>query len=293
VVPRFGQAEQLLDAAATGIGGSAGITAHGFARLGRPVSLVAAIGTDDFGESVATALAIAGVDLGELIRRDKEPTGFTVVLSTDSDRAILTLPGAIPTLSTDEVRGAVSRAAADGLRHVHVCAVFLQPALLVELAGLLAEIRSSGVTTSLDTNADPSGQWDGIEALLCHLDLLLPNRTEALALSDAITGGTATDLAEACRALAARGPLVVAKDGAEGALAVDAGGQATRMPGCPTEVVDTTGAGDTFNVAFIDAWLVDLPIDECLRRGVVAGAHSVAGLGGTATQPTLDLLQKS
>ena len=46
VVPRFGQVEQLLDSATLTIGGSAGITAHALARLGRPVSLVAAVGTD-------------------------------------------------------------------------------------------------------------------------------------------------------------------------------------------------------------------------------------------------------
>ena len=49
VVPRFGQAEQLLDDADLVLGGSAAITAHGLARLGRPVSLVAAIGADAFG----------------------------------------------------------------------------------------------------------------------------------------------------------------------------------------------------------------------------------------------------
>ena len=46
VVPRFGQAEQLLDDASLVIGGSAAITAHGLARLGRPVSLLAAVGDD-------------------------------------------------------------------------------------------------------------------------------------------------------------------------------------------------------------------------------------------------------
>ncbi len=51
VVPRFGQVEQLLDDASLVIGGSASITAHGLARLGRPVSLAAAVGDDHFGGS--------------------------------------------------------------------------------------------------------------------------------------------------------------------------------------------------------------------------------------------------
>ena len=92
VVPRFGQAEQLLDAAAMVIGGSAGITAHGFARLGRPVGVVAAIGADEFGSAVASALAGGRRRHGVCVTRADQPTGLTVVLSTGPDRAILRCP---------------------------------------------------------------------------------------------------------------------------------------------------------------------------------------------------------
>jgi ribokinase len=293
VVPRFEQAEQLLDTAATVIGGSAGITAHGIARLGRPVTLVAAIGCDVFGIKMTDELAVAGVDTSQLIRRTDVATGLTVVLSQGLDRAILTLPGAIPTLSVAEVRTAFADAAAAGLRHVHVCALFLQPRLIDGLAGLLSDIRASGISTSLDTNDDPSGAWTGIEPLLPHLDLLLPNRAEALAISHAVTGTPATTLIAAGRALARRGPLVIVKDGPAGASAVNTDAEIGHAPGLPADPVDATGAGDSFNAAFLDAWLSSLPIAECLRRGVTAGAHSVAGVGGTATQPTLDLLLQS
>jgi ribokinase len=289
VVPRFGQAEQLLDSADLVIGGSAGITAHGFARLGRRVAVVAAIGPDILGTTVTSALAAAGVDTSPLVIRAGEPTGLTVVLSAGADRAILTLPGAIPTLTADDVRAAVAQARPKGLRHVHVCSLFLQPALAKQLPDLLAEIRAEGLTTSLDTNDYPADAWTGVADVLPALDLLLPNRGEAFALSRAM-GSTAAGLTDACRDLAQHGPLVVAKDGPAGARAVDAGGEIAREPGQPTEAVDATGAGDSFNAAFLDSWLRSLPVAECLRRGVVAGARSVAGVGGTAAQPSLDLL---
>jgi len=120
VVPRFGQAEQLLDSADLVIGGSAGITAHAFARLDRPVSLLAAVGPDTFGRELAAKLADAGVDVSTLAHRADVPTGFTVVLSHGADRAILTLPGAIPTLTAAEVRGAVATTAEHVIGHVHV-----------------------------------------------------------------------------------------------------------------------------------------------------------------------------
>src|SRR4051812_6960303 len=107
VVPRFGQAEQLLAAAELVLGGSAAITAHGLARLGRPTTLLAALGSDAFGDRVVETLAAAGVDTGALLRRTDVGTGLSVVLSPEvGERAILTLPGAIPTLTAAEVEAA-------------------------------------------------------------------------------------------------------------------------------------------------------------------------------------------
>jgi sugar/nucleoside kinase (ribokinase family) len=289
VVPRFGQAEQLLDSVSVVIGGSAGITAHGLARLGRPVAVVAAVGADEFGTTVTAALAAAGVETGELVVHPDQPTGVTVVLSRGADRSILTMPGAIPLVSADDVRAAVARATPSGLRHVHVCSFFLAPKLAADLPDLLAEIREAGITTSLDTNDDPAGAWDGVAATLPQLDLLLPNRAEALALAGAVAGPTA-DLDQACRMLAERGPTVVVKDGADGARAVAPDGTAVIALGVPARTVDATGAGDSFNAAFLDAWLGDHATAECLRRGVIAGARSVEAVGGTAAQPTLEQL---
>lgn len=289
VVPRFGQVEQLLTAADVVVGGSAGITAHGLARLGRPVALAAAIGADAFGDTLSALLANAGVDTAGLIVRRDRPTGLTVVLTTGSDRAILTFPGAVPTLCVDEVRAAIRRAAPAGLRHLHICSLFLQPTLALGIAAVLAEAQAAGISTSLDTNDDPAAAWEGVTGLLPHLDVLLPNRREALALAR-VTGADVQDLAHAAHVLAAAGPLVVVKDGAAGAWAVDGHGEAVVEPGTAATLVDATGAGDSFNAAFLDGWLDALPVAECLRRGVRAGARSVGAVGGTAAQPTLDQL---
>jgi sugar/nucleoside kinase (ribokinase family) len=50
-------------------------------------------------------------------------------------------------------------------------------------------------------------------------------------------------------------------------------------------VVDATGAGDTFDAAFVAAWLDDADLETALRRAVTAGRYSVAHIGGTAGQP--------
>lgn len=285
VRPRFGQIEQLLDNATLTIGSSAGITAHAFARLGRPVSLVAAVGADLFGDRVRHELATAGVGVERLLRRDDRPTGLTVVLSGGDDRAILTFPGAIPTLRADEVLAAAASVSAR-LRHVHVSSLFLQPQLARELPAVLAELRARGTTTSLDTNDDPSGTWAGVDVLLPHLDVLLPNRAEVVAIAGV------TESRRAAAELAARGPLVVVKDGPLGAFAVTPSGELLECPGVSAAVVDTTGAGDTFDAAFLDSWLRGDALAESLHRAVRAGAFAVGALGGTGGQPTREDLDR-
>ena len=284
VVPRFGQAEQLLDQASLVVGGSASITAHGLARLGRPVSLVAAVGDDHFGTFLTERLGAAGVDVRHVAVRPDLPTGLTVALNRGDDRAMLTLTGALDSLTGPDLDGTLDALRAEGLRHVHVGSLFLLPSLAAVLPAFLARARERGLTTSLDTNDDPTGRWEGVDALLAHLDVLLPNRAEALAL------GRDADVRRAAAALAARGPLTVVKDGADGAFAVCREGVVSEVAGRVVRVVDTTGAGDTFDAAFLDAWLDGVPVPDALARAVAAGARSVGSVGGTAGQSTREQL---
>src|SRR3954470_5891134 len=78
VVPRFGQAEQDVDAAVA-LGGSGGIAASALARLGLQVALAAAIGDDDLGRLVTQRLQQRGVR-GEALQTSARATGLSVHL---------------------------------------------------------------------------------------------------------------------------------------------------------------------------------------------------------------------
>ncbi|MDQ0727000.1 carbohydrate kinase family protein [Microbacterium sp. W4I20] len=278
VVPRFGQAEQLLDGADLVLGSSAGICAAGLARLGVDTALVARVGADVFGDRTRELLADAGVDTAA-VRVVDEPTGISVILSAPHDRSILTLTGALSGVTAAEVL-----AAAEGRSHVHFASYFLVPALAAALPEVLTELRARGVTTSLDTNWDPAERWDGISECLPLLDLLLPNAAEAIALA-AAAGTRAEDAEDAARALAASGPIVVVKDGAAGGLAI-VGERALRAPGLVLDVIDTTGAGDSFDAGFLASWTEHGDVQAALRWAAVAGSLSTRGAGGTGGQAT-------
>jgi sugar/nucleoside kinase (ribokinase family) len=85
---------------------------------------------------------------------------------------------------------------------------------------------------------------------------------------------------------------VVVKLGAEGAVQVDPDGTVIRAPAPHTDVVDTTGAGDTLVAAYLDGRLRGLPGEHCLHRAVLAAALSTTAVGGTAGQPTADRLDE-
>jgi sugar/nucleoside kinase (ribokinase family) len=279
VVPRFGQAEQLLDSADLTLGSSAGIVAHGLARLGIPTGLAARVGDDEFGRLTLGWLAGAGVDTSTVAVDPHLPTGLSVILSAPADRSILTLLGSIPTLTGDDVL-----AASAGCSHVHFASYFLLAGLAAELPGVLAELRSRGIMTSLDTNWDPAERWAGLASVLPLVDVLLPNLEElrAIALSLGAAAGSDEQLA---RLLAALGPRVVVKAGRHGGWSVQHDGDVVRAAGLVLDAVDTTGAGDSFDAGYLAAVASGVS-DEAdrLRWATVAGSLSTRAAGGTTAQ---------
>ena len=142
-----------------------------------------------------------------------------------------------------------------------------------------ARARKAGATTSVDTNWDPARTWAGVDRLLEHADVLMPNATELRAL----TGRS--DLDEAARFVLSQGCRVALKDGAEGGVLWETPDVVRRVPAPATTPVDTTGAGDTFDAGFISALVDGLPGEECLARAVLCGSLSTRAIGGTAAEP--------
>lgn len=273
----FGQQEALVESAALTIGSSSAIFACGAARLGLKVAFIGVVGDDMFGRFMLDALRARGIDVSGVIVDSDEQTGLSVILSRGTDRAILTHSGAIGALRAEMVTDEMLQAA----NHIHVASFFLQTNLQTGLADLFKRARSLGLSTSLDANWDPSGEWSGLDEILPVTDIFFPNAVEAQSL----TGATTLEYALAM--LSQKVPFVAIKLGANGAIA-RRGNEIARAPALAVLVADTVGAGDSFDAGFVYSYLQDWPLERCLRLAVTCGSLSVRLAGGTDAQPNLE-----
>ncbi len=260
------------------MGSSTAICVAGLSRLGFSTSFVGSVGADAFGEKVLACLSDVGVDTAQVHVLPEVETGATICLATGSDRALVThLGGSISHLTAD----AVTDTLLSEVRHVHVGSFFLQHALRPGLADLFRRAHACGATTSLDAGWDDTETWDGgLTDILPHVDVFLPNESEATA----ITG--LSDPEAAAEALSRHGAVCV-KLGSEGAL-FRKGNLRLRRSAIPGVVpVDTTGAGDSFNAGFLYAMLMGMDWERCLAFGNACGAVSVTRVGGASACATL------
>jgi sugar/nucleoside kinase (ribokinase family) len=277
VTPAFGQVEKLIDGATLTLGSSSAIFACGAARLGLRVAFIGKAGDDEFGRFVVRELAARSVDASGVIIDPNIATGLSVILARAADRAILTYPGSIAALRYEEIdQSLLARG-----RHLHLGSYFLLDSLRACVPLLFDTAHSLGLSISLDTNYDPSEQWDGgLSELLGRIDVFLPNETELLAVAGD------DDVAVALERLALRVPTIAVKRGLRGAVA-RVGDTTVSAETLPVPVVDTTGAGDSFDAGFIYGYLAGWETDRALRLACVCGALSTRAAGGTPAQPTL------
>ena len=261
--------ELLATGFAITLGSSSAILAHNLAALGSRVGFVTKVGDDSFGALALERLREREVDLASVKHGAK--SGVTLILPHGPQRHILTYPGTIAELRLEDLDLDYLTSA----RHFHMSSLFLQRELLPDVPEVFRRIKSAGLTTSLDTNDDPDDRWDSVlEEILPHVDILLPNEHEAMRMS------RADDVETALSWLAQKAETVVVKMGARGALAIRDGHRFS-APAVPVTVIDSIGAGDSFDAGFLHQFLRGADLTTCLVYGNLCGAFSTTDCGGT------------
>lgn len=279
VVPAFGQIEQIVAEADIVMGSSAVIFACGAVRLGLKTAFIGKVGDDLFGNFMIESMKQKGIDVSGIVIDPQIKTGFSVILAKQGDRAILTYPGSIPELNIRDVDfSLISKC-----RHLHLSGYFLLDRLRPDIKVLFKKAKGLGLSLSLDTNYDPTGIWDhGLIESLPFIDVFLPNEIEA----QAISGEKSVE--NALQKLADVVPALAIKLGDAGALTKWNGYPQLKQKAVPVDIVDTVGAGDSFDAGFIYGYLNGWSPERTLKLAVTCGSLSTLKPGGTAGQVSLE-----
>jgi len=279
-LPREGETV-LTDSFATIPGGKGANQAVAAARAlsqeAEPVILAGCIGNDSFAELALSELKSAGVDL-RTVKRVHRPTGCAAITVDHAGRNQITVASGA-NLETS---------------HNLVDTPLLKPGVIVLLQNEVSESENLALARRaaerggfVILNAAPartlsSQEWAGL------LSVLVVNEKEAETITGSTSVAALSFLAKELRA------TVVATLGSQGALAVTPHGPGWRVSALPLEeVIDTTGAGDTFVGALAAALQGGQPLEEALRFASAAGGLACTRPGAQPSAPSrADILDR-
>lgn len=267
-----------------GFGGDSQNVAIAAARQGASTGYLTGIGQDWMGDAFLDLWKSEGVDASLVTRHPTAPTGVSFVthsaaghkfdyLRKNSAASLMTPE----TLATDYIAGA---------RFFHLSAIgqAISDSARLTCDAAISAARKAGVKVSYDTNLRLR-LWEldvarkVIDATIARCDVALPSLDD----SQQLTGLQAPD-AIADYYLKLGAPLVALKMGADGAL-IATTGKRTRIAPHRVEAVDATGAGDTFDGAFLTRLLAGDNPETAARYANVAAALSTTGYGAVTPMP--------
>ena len=279
--PELGR-EILCKDIKTLLGGSASIFACRLAQLGGKVDIIGKVGRDENGKIVLNTLKSNGVGIDKVIVDENIKTGVTVSLTYPENKALITFLGSMGTLDPSDFQLDIL----GEYDHLHVSSIYLQPKLLNELPNIFAEAKKEGLITSLDPQCDPQGKYERIWSILKHTDIFLPNDREAAEITGLINP------LKALRKLGSKVKTVIIKCGSQGSIGIMEE-QIVRSEAFKVKVVDTTGAGDSFDAGFIYYFVhKNKDFEESIRFANAVGALTCLYVGGAEGKITEEKVLK-
>jgi len=267
-----------------GWGGDTSNFAVAASRLGGKVGYLTRVGTDDFGESFLNLWMEEGIDISKVEKDPEAPTGIYFISRRGKDHFFTYYRSG----------SAATKIRPEGLPFEYICEAKLFHSSGITQAistsacdavfAALSKAKESGVKISYDPNLR-LGLWPlqraraTINAAVTMCDLVFPSLDEARILTDL------EDPEDIVRFYLDLGPEIVAlKMGEEGAI-LGTKENIMKCPGFKVRTVDTSGAGDTFDAAFVVAYLEGLPLEECVKFANAAAAISTTKMGVVTSIP--------
>ncbi|MHC8380031.1 ribokinase [Pseudomonas sp. LB3P14] len=266
---------------ATVSGGKGANQAVAAARLGAQVSMVGCVGSDAYGEELRGALLAEQIDCQAVSTVDDSSGVALIVVDDNSQNAIVIVAGANGALTPAVIDrfDAVLQAA-----DVIICQLEVPDATVGHALKRGRELGKTVILNPAPASRPLPADW------YASIDYLIPNESEASALSGLPVDSLASAETAATRLIAMGAGKVIITLGAQGSLFAN-GKSFEHFPAPKVRAVDTTAAGDTFVGGFAAALAVGKSEAEAIRFGQVAAALSVTRAGAQPSIPTLSDVQ--
>jgi sugar/nucleoside kinase (ribokinase family) len=252
-------------------GGAGGNVASWLAVLGNDVTMVGRIGDDAAGSAITSEFDTLGISYGDIVKVGLH-TGVVICLVDPSgERTMLADNGANAGLAISDLPSL------DGVDAIYVTGyALLAPASRPGVLAMIHAINLRNIPIIFDP-ATVGGMKDvPIEEILswCTLmDTVIMNEEEAIYLSGS------SDIEAALDFFLEHAPRAIIKRGSQGAIGRERRGELVTVIARATQVVDTTGAGDSFAAGFIDAFRSGSNFAPAIERASAVAAHCVAIVG--------------
>ncbi|TYP76701.1 carbohydrate kinase family protein [Paenibacillus methanolicus] len=268
-LPAPGQ-EVLVQNMTLHVGGGAALLSMALSKLGLKIAFNGILGVDGFGNFVREKLNESGIDTRFIRTSRLNNTGISIAINPEKDRSFITYMGSNAELNLQQLD---MKSVSLG-RHVHLTG-YRGSHNHKEYMEMTSRLQSLGLTTSIDVGWDDTGEWyAGIYELMKQVDVFFMNETEARHY----TGCSSAE--QSIAVLSRHSKHIVVKLGSEGAVAA-VNGRLMYRSGFEVPVVDTTGAGDSFNAGYMYGFLTSQPTERSLLYGNACGAMSVSQFGGS------------
>jgi sugar/nucleoside kinase (ribokinase family) len=245
-------------------------------RLGNDVGFCGKIGDDAQGTYLIDKMKEFGLSTDGVIVTPDAPTSTAVALIRNAGaRNFLFNGGATLTFAYEDIPKQV----VIDKDIIFVGGTFTMPLFDGEGARkLFKEAKEMGKITAMDTTYDSSGQWmKTIEPCLEYLDYFMPSEEQA---RDITGKDTAEEMGKVLRDKNVKN--VIIKMGSEGVYVLNDDINALFPPPPVEEVIDTTGAGDSFVAGFLTGINRGMEVVESIELGQAVAARCICGLGATA-----------
>lgn len=258
------------------VAGAESNTAIGLARLGVSSVWVSAVGADPFGRFILSTLEVEDVDVSRVRVDETRPTGvfFKERISEATNVYYYRAGSAAASLTPADVPAALI--ASSRLLHLSGITLGLSDSARAAVHTAIRCAKAGGVLISVDPNLrnalpDDSGLIPAVGQLVREADIVLGGLEE---LESVLGVQTAEEVFSSLR-----DKVVVARLGSEGSLISANGDPIVRLAAVSVDVVDTVGAGDSFNSGFLAAILRGNAPTTAARIGAVVASHTVGSTG--------------